>query len=103
MKETEENRNAEMTQGKQNDCGCDGDCCPPKKSNPFTKIIFIVVVVAALGIVGVKLFSPSPPAAAIQACCPEGTAGCDTSKAAACDTSGKAKCDTSKGTSCCPK
>ena len=81
---------------KMNDCGCEGDCCPPKKKNPFTKILFAVVLLAAIAIVAVKLThkADAPPAKA--SCCPEGSAGC-------CDTTKKSTCDTTKGSSCCPK
>ena len=36
------------------DCGCDDGCCQPKKSNLWTKVVFIVVIVAALAIVAIK-------------------------------------------------
>ncbi|MEI8204077.1 MAG: hypothetical protein WCH34_13735 [Bacteroidota bacterium] len=38
-------------------CGCeDGNCCtPPKKNNLWTKIIFSIVIVAALAIIIMKL------------------------------------------------
>ncbi len=39
----------------KDDCGCsDGNCCTPKKSTPWTKILFIVVIVAALAIIVMK-------------------------------------------------
>ncbi len=81
--------------GKQ-DCGCEGGCCPPKRKNPFTKILFAVVIVAALGIIGFKLFHQKAPAAAKSSCCPQ-------SSTSACDTAKKTTCDTIKGSSCCPK
>lgn len=80
----------------QQDCGCEGGCCPPKKSKVLPKIIFTVILVAALGVVAVKLFLQPAPVTAKESCCPPGsTSGCDTSKTAT--------CDTTKGSSCCPK
>ena len=39
------------------DCGCGTDCCTPKKSKLWMKIVFIVIVAAAIAIVTVKLIS----------------------------------------------
>jgi len=78
------------------DCGCEGNCCPPKKKNPLRMILFGVIILAALGIVGFKLFRQQAPAAAKEACCsPGSTASCDTTK--------EVPCDTTKSSSCCPK
>lgn len=57
MEEMEKPGEVENDLQKQRDCGCDGDCCPPKKSNPLTKIIFAVIILAALVIVAVKVFT----------------------------------------------
>lgn len=78
------------------DCGCEGGCCPPKKKNPFAKIIFAVVILAALGVIAIKLFHQQPPAASSGACCPPGSA-------TKCDTVKTVPCDTTKGSTCCPK
>lgn len=78
------------------DCGCEGNCCPPKKNNRIAKIIFAVIILAAVGIIAVKVFiQPAPATAKEAACCPGGSTGCDTTKTAT--------CDTAKGSSCCPK
>jgi len=77
------------------DCGCEGNCCPPKKNNLLTKVIFMVVVLMAIGIIAVKLFHHSDPVAEKQTQCTPGSGCCDTVKAAS--------CDTTKGSSCCPK
>ena len=80
---------------KQHDCGCEDGNCKPKKSNLLTKIIFAVILLAAIGIIAVKLTSHSAPAAGKEEACKPGSSCCDTTK-------GKT-CDTTKGSSCCPK
>jgi hypothetical protein len=51
------------------------DCCTPKPKSRLTKIIFIVVITAALGIIGYKLYSnhlnikEKPPCCADSAKC----------------------------------
>jgi len=96
MEETDKINAQPAGQTNQNDCGCEGNCCLPKKKNPLTKIIFAIILLAAIGIIAVKLFHQPAPASAKEACCPPGSAaGCDTTKNAA--------CDTAKGSSCCPK
>jgi hypothetical protein len=45
---------------KKSDCGCsDSSCCEPKPKNKFVKFIFILVIGAAIGIIGFKLYSNS--------------------------------------------
>ena len=85
------------------DCGCVDGNCKPKKSNMLTKIIFAVILLAAGGIIAVKLIYNPAPAAGTEATCKPGSGCCDTTKAAACDTTKTAKCDTTKGSSCCQK
>jgi hypothetical protein len=78
------------------DCSCEGNCCPPKKNNTLAKIIFSVIFIAAIGIIGFKLFYQPAPAAAKESCCPpQFSTGYDTTKTKT--------CDTAKGSSCCPK
>lgn len=36
------------------DCGCNDGCCQPKKSKPWTKILFAVVIIAAIAIIAIK-------------------------------------------------
>jgi arsenate reductase len=84
------------------DCGCEDGCCPPKKKNPFTKWIFAVIILAALGIIGFKLFCHQTPKN--ESCCPPGSSVlCDSTNKATGDTTKAAPCDTTKGSSCCPK
>jgi len=83
----------------KNSCGCEGntnnsanccspksdnnatsDCCSPKPKSKFTKFIFIIVIVAAMGIIGYKLYNPTT------------AANCDTTSCLA---------DSTK--TCCPK
>jgi hypothetical protein len=82
----------------KNDCDCKGNdhCCTPKKRNPWVKILFTMVLLAAIGIVAVKLLQQPTPAVAKEACCPPGT-GLE------CDSTTTAGCDTSKASSCCLK
>jgi hypothetical protein len=82
--------------GNKNDCGCEGDCCPPKKKNIFSKVLFVVILMAALGIIAVKLFHQPFPATNKQTQCPPRSASSG-------DTAKTATCDTTKGSSCCPK
>ena len=79
----------------KSDCGCEGDCCPPKKKSPIKTIIFGIILLAALAILGFKLAHKNDPEAAAQKTCTPGSSCCDTAKTA--------KCDTTKGSSCCPK
>ncbi|MEI7726115.1 MAG: hypothetical protein WCK09_13490 [Bacteroidota bacterium] len=96
MEETQESKPSGNIKDNRQDCGCEDGCCPPKKSNMMSKIIFAVILIAALGVVGVKLFHHPAVPAVKESCCPPGSAsGCDTSKTAT--------CDTTKGSSCCPK
>ncbi|MCX6246321.1 MAG: hypothetical protein NTW10_01185 [Bacteroidetes bacterium] len=92
MEETSVNKpNSEK---KNQDCGCDDGCCQPKKKNPVSKIIFAVILLAAVAIIGIKLTGHSGNRSSKQSVAAPGKAGgCDTTK----------KCDTTKGSSCCPK
>jgi hypothetical protein len=94
---TEEvNKNEMQNQGGSGDCGCEGNCCPPKKKNPWRKILFAVIILAALGILAFKLTHKPTQETAKKACCASGSS-------ASCDTTKKAACDTTKNSSCCPK
>ncbi|MCX6281053.1 MAG: hypothetical protein NTU51_03755 [Bacteroidetes bacterium] len=96
MEEKEMTGSGSPNQDKTSDCGCDGNCCPPKKKNPLKKILFAVIILAALGILAFKLTHKPPPETAKKACCPSGSS-------ASCDTTKKSGCDTTKNSSCCPK
>jgi hypothetical protein len=80
------------------DCGCDGNCCTPKKKSILPKLIFAVVMLAALGVIAAKLsMQPDPsPAAGRQVPSDQGSPAC-------CDSSASKTCDTTKTSSCCPK
>lgn len=80
----------------QQNCDCDGNCCPPKKNNKPKIIIFTAILLAAIGVIAYKVVNKPVPAAVKESCCPgQVSAGCDTTKTAT--------CDTAKESSCCPK
>jgi len=60
------------------DCGCGSDCCPPKKNKLWMKLVFIAIVVAAVGIVTVKLISSNTSDSTEKSSC------CDTTKSKGC-------------------
>jgi hypothetical protein len=95
MKDNLKNIGQGGTEG-QNDCNCDGECCPPGKNNIFSKLIFAVIILTAMGIVAVKIFYHQAPAVNHQGLNNKGAAAC-------CDTTPAKPCDTTKGSSCCPK
>jgi len=37
------------------DCGCGENCCTPKKSRLWTRVIFIIIILAAGTIIALKL------------------------------------------------
>jgi len=96
MDENENLGSQSQSRGNGKDCGCEDGCCTPKKSNPFKKIIFIVIILAALGIVAFKLTRQTAPVSAKGSCCPPGSS-------ANCDTTKSGSCDTTKSASCCPQ
>jgi hypothetical protein len=84
------------------DCGCDSDCCQPKKNNNWKKFIFIAVILAAGIIVTVKLVGNknansqvNTETSNIQA--PKN--GCDTSVVNTCTKLSRPE----NKSSCCPK
>ena len=86
-------------QNNNQDCGCEGNCCqPPKKKNSFNKIIFSLIILAALSIVTIKLIGKNNSK---QQSNPQ-------SKNVSCtDTTAKKECGkectSSDGSPCCPK
>ena len=91
------------------DCGCGTDCCTPKKSNLWMKIVFIVIIVAAVTIAVLKLTGNcsmcgnNAPATTEKSCCSGDTTkkcGGDTTKN--CNGNITKVCDPKKGSSCCP-
>jgi hypothetical protein len=96
MEENYNDTNAPEGENKKQDCGCDDGCCQPKKKNIWSKLIFVVILLAAVTIIGVKLIGRSGNASDKQSVAVPGKAAC-------CDTSKTKTCDTTKGSSCCPK
>jgi len=43
-------------ENEKQDCGCEGDCCAPKKKPRWVKIISLLVILAALSIIFIKIF-----------------------------------------------
>jgi hypothetical protein len=96
MEDMVKTKNQAENSDKQIDCNCEGNCCPPKKNNITPKIVFAIVLLAAIGVIVFKLVNKPVPAAVEESCCPpQFTTGYDTTK--------NATCDTTKGSSCCPK
>jgi len=83
-------------ENKKQDCGCDDGCCQPKKKNIFSKLIFALILLAAVAIIGIKLVGRSGNASDKQSIAAPG-------KVSVCDTTKTKTCDTTKGSSCCPK
>jgi len=83
-------------ESKTPDCGCTDGSCKPKKKNIFSKILFAVILLAALAIIGVKLTGRSGNTPDKQSLSAPGKAAC-------CDTAKTKTCDTTKGSSCCSK
>jgi len=81
---------------KSDDCGCSDGSCRPKKKNLLSKVLFVVILVAALAIIGIKLAGRTEDASGKQLKAASG-------KAAVCDTTKGKTCDTTKGSSCCSK
>lgn len=76
-------------------CECDSDCCQPRKKSVWPKVIFSIVMMAALAIIASKLsHGPGPVNSAPG---DQKTAACKDSAAL------KSCCDTAKTSSCCPK
>ena len=88
MEENQKDNPQVEGENKKQDCGCDDSCCQPQKKNIFSKLIFAVILLAAVAIIGVKLVSRS---------------GSAPGKASSCDTTKTKSCDTTKGSSCCSK
>ena len=94
---------------KQQDCGCNGgDCCTPKKSKLWMKIVFVAIVLAAIAIITVKLVNKGcTTEPAKKSCCSDSTKSCnhkkDTVKINGSDTTKPKCCDKKKGSSCCSK
>ncbi|MDD3877089.1 MAG: hypothetical protein PHT69_10735 [Bacteroidales bacterium] len=87
------------TENNQNECGCGPDCCQPKKSNIWKKLLFAAVLIAATAIVTVKLTGNTEKKA--PSCCDSTSV----SQSGCCDST-DAKItniqDSTKIRSCCP-
>ena len=91
----------ESKENSKQDCGCsDGCCTPKKKSNLWTKILFIVIILAAGTIVAAKLIG-KPNSAPVAKCC-TATQGSSCCPQAVKQDSVPAKCcESSEKTPCC--
>jgi hypothetical protein len=96
MEEPYTNSISSNKENKTPNCGCNDDSCQPKKKNIFSKLIFAVILLAAVAIIGVKLAGRSGNIPGKQLITAPGKASC-------CDTSKAKTCDTTKGSSCCSK
>ncbi len=96
MEETYNDRPRVEGESKKEDCGCADGNCQPKKKNIFSKILFGVILLAAIAIIGIKLAGRSGNASDKQAITTPG-------KVSGCDTSKTKTCDTTQGSSCCSK
>jgi len=76
------------------DCGCDGDCCQPAKSKPWMKIIFFVIIAAAITIVTIKLVNKNYSDTTVKGTAvTTGKTGCgDTTKSKTCSKNGNSSC-----------
>jgi len=77
------------------DCGCCDGCCTPSKSKPWMKILFAVIIIAAVAIVTYKLVNNNTTSAKVGATISTEKSGCgDSSKTKSCESGNK---------SCCPQ
>ena len=83
------------------DCNCSDNCCQPPKQKPWKKILFFVVILAALAIVTIKLTTSNPGNARItnDSISMQQSAANDTTGSKTCSKA----CDPSKASSCCPQ
>ena len=96
MEENFKNNQPVEGENPKQDCGCTDGSCQPKKKNILSKLIFGVILLAALTIIGIKLAGRSDNASGKQLNTAPGKASC-------CDTSKTKTCDMTKGSSCCSK
>jgi len=86
----------------EQDCECGNDCCQPTARKPWTKIVFFIVIIAALAIVAIKLSHSDNPGKAGST-----TDTLTTVKPGSADAgqtkSCSSKCDTSIKSNCCPQ
>ena len=78
------------------DCGCEGDCCQPKSKPKWIKYLSILILLAALAIVGFKVVKDKGTPAAQCVSSANGKSCCG-------DSSKTASCDTTKNSACCSK
>ena len=79
----------------QQDCGCSDGCCTPSKSKPWIKILFAVIIIAAVAIVTYKLVYKNDTSSKVGATVTTEKSGCgDSSKTKSCEGGSK---------SCCPQ
>ena len=95
MSENEEKVTPAEGAENQSECGCEGNCCPPKKNKTVKRAIFALVLLAALAVITVKILTPHVATTAKEPGCKPGSGCCDTTRAG---TAGA-----TKDTSCCSK
>lgn len=77
------------------DCGCGDGCCTPSKSKLWMKILFAIIIIAAIAIVSYKLVNNNTSSAKVGATIGTEKSGCcDSSKTKSCESGNK---------SCCPE
>jgi hypothetical protein len=83
------------------ECNCSDNCCQTPKQKIRKKLIFFIVIIAALAIVAIKLSSNSLSGdrQANNGNTVQNTIGADTLGSKTCSKT----CDTSKTSSCCPQ
>ena len=96
MEENDKDNLKVENDNKKQDCGCDGDCCKPKKRNILSILLFAVILLAALGIIGMKLINKPDPQNNKQKLSAPGKPSC-------CDTTKTKGCASEKDSSCCSK
>ena len=82
------------------DCGCSDGCCAPPKKKPWTKILFILVILAAVSIIILRFSSNTDGNIS------KNTGSVDTAQTVAGDSAVSdcsKTCDNSQKSSCCPK
>jgi hypothetical protein len=84
------------------DCGCSPGCCqPPENNNIWSKLIFAIIMLAAVIIVTIKLTTKEESQPAIAA--DTVNTGCADKKDSSSNSPCTKVCSPSENSSCCPK